>query len=97
MLQRGWQHLWLHHLKRGVELFKQFGIMDTLRVCQFDGQGLHADGLVGKHGVEAKIKEIGTDAVAFKGCSVQEVHDEAAFGGTLGVHGFFDECVLAFR
>ena len=96
MFQRGGQHFGLHHLERGVELFKEFRVVFALRVGQFDGQRLHADGLVGKDDIEAEIEEVGANAILLKRSPFQEVHNEAALGGTLGAHGFIDEGVLAF-
>ena len=96
MLQSGWQHLGLHHLKRRVELLQQLGIVDALRIGQLDGQALYTDGFIGKHGVKTKIQEIRADAVAFERCSIQEVHDKAALGGASGTHGLVNEDVLAF-
>ena len=53
VLQSRRKFLWLHHPKRGVDLFEQLGIMYTLCVSQLDGQALHADGFIGKNGVES--------------------------------------------
>ena len=70
--------------------------MGALRVGQFDGQGLYADGRIGKNGVETEIKEIGAEVVGVKGGPVQEVHNQAAFGGTGRAHGLVDKDALAF-
>ena len=96
MFQRGGQHFGLHHLKRGVELFKKFGVVFALRVGQFDGQRLHADGLVGKDDIEAEIEEVGANAILLKRSPLQEIHDETTLRGTLGAHGLIDEGILSF-
>ena len=64
--------------------------MHTLGVCQLDGQALHADGFIGKDGVEAEIEEIGAGVVGVKRGPFQEVHDEAAFGGACRAHGLIN-------
>ena len=95
VLQSRRKFLGFHQLKGGVDLFEQLGILYTLRVGQLDGQALHADGFIGKNGVEAEIEEIGADVVGVEGGPIQEVHDEAAFGGTCCAHGLVDKEILA--
>ena len=70
--------------------------MGTLCVGQLDGQALHADGFLGKNRVEAEIEEVSADVVGVEGGPIQEVHDEAAFGGARCAHGLIDKDVLAF-
>ena len=96
MFQGGWQGLGLHHLERSVELVKEFGVIFALRICQFDGQCLHADGFIGKNDIETEIEEVCADAILLKRRPFQQVHDEAALGSTLSAHGFINEGVLPF-
>lgn len=81
MLQGRRKFVGFHQLEGGIDLFEQLGIMGALGVGQLDGQALHADGGIGKNGVETEIEEIGAEVVRLKGCPIQKVHDEAAFGG----------------
>ena len=94
MFQGRWQHFRLHHLERGVQLVAQFGIVGALRIGQFDGQGFHANGFVGKNQVEAEIEEIRPNIVMHKSCSFQEVQNQSFFGGAGGAHDLVDEDIL---